>query len=92
MQVDQFESEGGDPLQESLEAALVWQLGSQGCRAGADADVAVVELCAQHGTCLTCESDLICSWLHQFAPRSQPALQVVRACPMALPASSPSGG
>ena len=24
LQVDQFESEAGDPLQESLEAALVW--------------------------------------------------------------------
>ena len=53
--MDQFESEAGDPLQESLEAALVWELGSQGCRAWAHADVAVVELCAQQGTCLTCE-------------------------------------
>src|SRR4029077_3280327 len=26
-QVDQLKSEAGDPLQESLEAALVWQLG-----------------------------------------------------------------
>ena len=52
MQVDQFESEADDPLQESLEAALVWQLGSQGCRAGAHADFAVIELRAQHGTCL----------------------------------------
>ena len=68
MQVDQFESEAGDPLQESLEAALVGQFGSQGCRAGAHADLAVVELRAQHGTCLTCESDLICSWLHWLGP------------------------
>jgi hypothetical protein len=72
--VDQVESEAGDPLMESVQAALVWQLGSQGCRAGAPADFAVVELCAQHGTCLTCESDLIGSWLHQFAPDSRHTL------------------
>jgi hypothetical protein len=59
VQMDQFESEAGDPLQESLQGALIWQLGSKGCRAGAHADFAVVELCAQHGTCLTRESDLI---------------------------------
>jgi hypothetical protein len=59
--MDELEFEADDPLQESLQGALVWQLGSKGCRAGAHADFAVVELCAQHGTCLTCESDLICS-------------------------------
>jgi hypothetical protein len=74
VQVDQFESEAGDPLQESLQAALVCQLGSQGCRAGAHADFAVVELCAQQGTCPACESDLIRSWLHRFAPRSRQTL------------------
>jgi hypothetical protein len=59
VQVDELEFEAGDPLQESLQGALVWQLGSKGGRAWAQADVAVVEFCAQHGTCLTCESDLI---------------------------------
>jgi hypothetical protein len=59
VQVDQLESEAGEPLQESLQGALIWQLGSKGCRGVAHADVAVVELRAQHGTCLTCESDLI---------------------------------
>jgi hypothetical protein len=57
--VDQFESKAGDPLQKSLEGALIWQVGSQGCRARAHADLAVVEFRAQHGTCLANESNLI---------------------------------
>jgi hypothetical protein len=59
--MDELEFEADDPLEESLQGALVWQLGSERCRAGAHADFAVVEFRAQHGTCLTCESDLICS-------------------------------
>ena len=52
MHVDQLEPEPGDPLQESLEGALIWQLGSQRGGARAHADLAVVEFRAQHPACL----------------------------------------
>jgi hypothetical protein len=57
--VEQVESQAGDPLQESLEGALIWYFGAKRGRAGAHADVAVVELCAQRGTGLASEGDLI---------------------------------
>jgi hypothetical protein len=57
--IDQLESQAGDPLQKSVEGALIWQLGSQRRGARAHADLAVVEFRAQHGTCLAHESDLV---------------------------------
>jgi hypothetical protein len=57
--VDKLESQAGDPLQESVEGTLIWQLGPQGCDARTHADLAVVELRAEHGACLANESDLI---------------------------------
>ena len=57
--VEQVESQAGDPLQESLEGALIWYLGAKRGRALAHADVAVVELRAQHGTGLACEGNLV---------------------------------
>jgi hypothetical protein len=62
--VEQVESQAGDPLKQSLEGALIGDLGAKRGRALAHADVAVVELSAQRGTCLACEGDLIRSCLH----------------------------
>jgi hypothetical protein len=58
--IDQFESQAGDPLQESLEGALIRYFGAKRGRALPYADVAVVELCAQRGTRLAGEGNLIC--------------------------------
>jgi hypothetical protein len=56
--VDKLEAEAGNPLQQSVQGALIQQSGmKRGC-AGAHADVAVVELRADYGTRLAHESDL----------------------------------
>jgi hypothetical protein len=57
--VEQVESQAGDPLQDSLEGALIWYFDAKRGRAGAHADVAVVELRAQRGTRLASEGNLI---------------------------------
>jgi hypothetical protein len=57
--VDHFKLEAGDPLNESREGCLIWQLGTKGCGARANDDLAFIEFCAQHGTSLARESDLI---------------------------------
>jgi hypothetical protein len=57
--VEQVESQARDPLQQSLEGALIGYLDAKRGRAAAHADVAVVELCAQRGTRLAGESNLI---------------------------------
>ena len=41
--VDQFEAEVGDPLYESVEGALIWELAKKRGCVGAHADLAVVE-------------------------------------------------
>jgi hypothetical protein len=56
---DQVESQAGDPLQESLQGALIRYFGAKRGRAQADADVAVVELRAQRGPGLAGEGDLV---------------------------------
>ena len=45
--VDQLEAQAVDPLQESLEGALIWQFGSKRRGARAHTDFAVVEFRAQ---------------------------------------------
>jgi hypothetical protein len=57
--VEQVESQARDPLQESLEGTLIWYFGAQRGSAGAHADVAVVELCAQRGTRLASEGNFV---------------------------------
>jgi hypothetical protein len=57
--VDQLEAQAADPLQESLESALIWQFGPKRRGARAHADFAVVEFRAQGTACLANESDLI---------------------------------
>jgi hypothetical protein len=57
--VEQVESQAGDPLQESLEGALIRYFGAKRGRTGAHAHVAVVELRAQRGTRLASEGNLI---------------------------------
>jgi hypothetical protein len=59
--VDQFEAEVGDPLYESVEGALIWELAmKRGC-VGPHADLAVVEFCPGNGIRLTDESDFVYS-------------------------------
>lgn len=67
MHVDDFQPEAGDPRYKSGQGSLIWQFGTEGCRAGADADLAVSESRAQRGTRLAGESDFICLW-----PRHEP--------------------
>ena len=56
---DQFEAKVGDPLYESVEGALVWELAmKRGC-VGPHADLAVVEFCPCNGIRLTHESDFV---------------------------------
>jgi hypothetical protein len=43
VQVDDFKPEAGDPLDKPGQGSLIWQLGTQGCGARTDADLAVVE-------------------------------------------------
>jgi hypothetical protein len=81
--VDELEAEAGDPLQESLEGALIYEPGTKCGRARAHADFAVIEFRAQHVACLAGESDLIWSWLHRCAPHSLCGLRVLRAWIMA---------
>ena len=57
--VDQFEAEAGDPLYQSVEGALIWELAmKRGC-VGTYANLAVVEFCPNNGIRLADESDLI---------------------------------
>ena len=56
---DQFEAEVGDPLDESVEGALIRELAmKRGC-VGPHADLAVVEFCPGNGIRLTDESDFV---------------------------------
>jgi hypothetical protein len=56
---DQFESEVGDPLYESVEGTLIWELAmKRGC-VGPCADLAVVEFCPGNGIRPTDESDFV---------------------------------
>ena len=57
--VDDFQPEAGDPLYQPGQGSLIGQLGAEGCRAWAGADLAVVECRAQRGACLARKSDLI---------------------------------
>ena len=57
--VDQLEAQAVDPLQESLEGALIWQFGPKRRGTRAHTDFAVVEFRAQGTACLANESDLI---------------------------------
>jgi hypothetical protein len=56
---DQFEAEVGDPLYESVEGALIWELAMKRCCVGPHADPAVVEFCPGDGIRLTDESDFV---------------------------------
>ena len=59
--VDQLEPKAGDPLEDAVQGALVWQV-SMECRdAMADDDLAVVELRAQGSAGRTDKGDLVCS-------------------------------
>jgi hypothetical protein len=78
--VDELEAEAGDPLQESLQGALIYEASMKRGRAGAHADFAVVELRPQQAARLADESDLVWSWLHRSAPRS--LLSITRAASM----------
>ena len=60
MQIDDFEPEAGNPLHQPGQSPLIWQLGTEGCRAWADADLAVVEYRVQSGARLASKGDLIC--------------------------------
>jgi len=56
---DQFESEVSDPLYESVEGTLIWELAmKRGC-VGPHADLAVVEFCPGNGIRPTDESDFV---------------------------------
>ena len=59
MQIHQVKPEIHDPLHESPEGPLIWQVGAQGCRVRAHEHRAVVKFSAYHGARLTRESDLI---------------------------------
>ena len=56
---DQFEAEVGDPLDESVEGSLIWELAMKRGRVGPHADLAVVEFCPGNGIRLTDESDFV---------------------------------
>jgi hypothetical protein len=57
--VDDFESQGGDPLHEPSESCGIREFGAKGRRALADGYLAVVEFAAQYRARLASESDLI---------------------------------
>jgi hypothetical protein len=78
MQVNHFKSQSDDPFDYSPEGSLIWHVCAKGGRARAYDDLAVVELCAQRRTGLTCESDLVRVWSHRVTPRR---LLVRRAAP-----------
>jgi hypothetical protein len=78
--VDEFEAESADPLQESLERALIQEPGMQRGRVWAHADLAVVEFRPQQAARLAGESDLVWSPLHRCAPRSP--VSITRAASM----------
>ena len=59
--VDQLEPEAGDPLQEPLQGALIWQLGAERRGARAYDDLTVVEFRAHDSTRLTSEGYFVCS-------------------------------
>jgi hypothetical protein len=56
---DQFEAEVGDPLYESVEGALIWELAKQRGGVGPHADLAVVEFRPGNGIRLADESDFV---------------------------------
>ena len=57
-----------DPLHETAQGDLIGQIGAQGCRVRADADLAVVEFRAQRRAHPANESDLVClCWHHGYA-------------------------
>jgi hypothetical protein len=58
---DELEAEASDPLQQSVEGALIEEPGTERGRAWAHADFTVVELRAHYAACLASESDLECS-------------------------------
>ena len=58
---DQFEAEVGDPLYESVEGALIWELATKRGGVGPHSDLAVVEFCPGNGIRLTHESDFVYS-------------------------------
>jgi hypothetical protein len=60
VQVDDFQPQAGDPVDQPGQGPLIWQFGAEGGRARADADFAVIEFGAQCGTCLAREGDLVC--------------------------------
>jgi hypothetical protein len=57
--IDYFKTKADDPLYKPGEGSLVGQLGAEGGRIRACADLAVVELRAQRSAGLAAESDLI---------------------------------
>jgi hypothetical protein len=57
--VDQFEAEVGDPLYESVEGALIWELAKKRGGVGPHADLAVVEFRPGNGIRLADESDFV---------------------------------
>ena len=59
MRMDNVKPEVRDPLHEPGEGGLVGQLRTEGRRARTYGDLAVIEFCAQHGTRLASESDLV---------------------------------
>ena len=61
MDVEQLEPETGDPLDNSVQGALIKQVSTQCRGASAHEDLAVVELRVQGGACLTDKRDLVCS-------------------------------
>ena len=56
---DQFEAKVGDPLYESVEGALIWELATKRGCVRPHADLAVVEFCPCNGIRLTHESDFV---------------------------------
>ena len=67
--VDHVQAEAGDPLHQTGESFLIWQLGVKGCRAWAYGDRAVVEFPTQSAARLTQEGDLLAFGSHQVHPR-----------------------
>ena len=57
--IDQFEAEVGDPLYQSVEGALIWELAMQRGCVGTHADLAVVEFRPNNGIRPADESDLV---------------------------------
>ena len=53
--MDHVQAEAGDPLHQTGESFLIWQLGVKGCRAWAYGDRAVVEFPPQSAARLTQE-------------------------------------